>query len=85
MTDDPLILAPDRWEDLPLPKSLRYSLKTAVELLPFSLSNAVDIDDEVVAFTQKGGWENTNTYLLLRYRLDNRPVPRALNWKKLFV
>ncbi|KAJ2935590.1 hypothetical protein H1R20_g1506, partial [Candolleomyces eurysporus] len=59
------------WEDLPLPKLHRRSLQEAVEDLPSFLSavDAID-DDEVVAFTQNGGWQKINSLLPLLDFID---------------
>ncbi|RXW13665.1 hypothetical protein EST38_g12189 [Candolleomyces aberdarensis] len=61
---------PAKWEDLPLPKLYRRSLKEAVECLPNFLKGALAIDDEeVVSFTQNGGWQKINNLLPLLHRL----------------
>jgi hypothetical protein len=39
-----------------------------VELLPFALRNAPAIDDEVVSFTQSGGWQKLEILWPLLYR-----------------
>ncbi|KAJ2921769.1 hypothetical protein H1R20_g15327, partial [Candolleomyces eurysporus] len=59
---------PAKWEDLPLQKLYRDSLEEAIEDLPSFLSavDAID-DDEVVAFTQNGGWQTINSLLPLMF------------------
>ncbi|RXW13666.1 hypothetical protein EST38_g12188 [Candolleomyces aberdarensis] len=59
---------PAKWEELPLLKLYRDSLKEAVEDLPSFLNSAPAIDDEeVVGFTQNGGWQKINNLLPLLY------------------
>ncbi|RXW18416.1 hypothetical protein EST38_g7433 [Candolleomyces aberdarensis] len=59
---------PDRWEELPLPKSPWDSSRAVIERLAFSLSTAASaLDHEVADFTQKGGWEKIDKLLPLAY------------------
>ncbi|KAJ2924165.1 hypothetical protein H1R20_g12930, partial [Candolleomyces eurysporus] len=60
---------PARWEELPLPKLYRRSLEDAVDGLPSFLGGANAIDgDEVVRFTQNGGWQKIDSLLPLLHR-----------------
>ncbi|RXW20301.1 hypothetical protein EST38_g5562 [Candolleomyces aberdarensis] len=62
---------PAEWEELPLPELYRESLQEAVEDLPSFLNGAPAIDDEeVIGFTQNGGWQKINNLLPLLYRPD---------------
>ncbi|RXW17449.1 hypothetical protein EST38_g8407, partial [Candolleomyces aberdarensis] len=57
---------PAKWEELPLPDLYRHSLQEAVKDLPSFLKDAPAIDDEeVVGFTQNGGWQKINNLLPL--------------------
>jgi hypothetical protein len=65
---NPSVLVPAKWEELPLSVLHRESLRRAVINLPLSLGNpktALD-DDEVVGFTQHGGWQKINSLLSLQ-------------------
>ncbi|RXW12696.1 hypothetical protein EST38_g13159 [Candolleomyces aberdarensis] len=59
---------PAKWEELPLPVLYRRSLKAAVGDLPFIIGH-LGATDEVLAFTQNGGWQKINNLLPLLYRL----------------
>ncbi|RXW19405.1 hypothetical protein EST38_g6439 [Candolleomyces aberdarensis] len=60
---------PAKWEQLPLPALSKHSLREAVEDLPSFLNGADGIDDdEILAFTQNGGWQKINNLLPLLYR-----------------
>ncbi|KAJ2935589.1 hypothetical protein H1R20_g1505, partial [Candolleomyces eurysporus] len=68
---------PAEWEELPLPELHRRSLMEAVEDLPIFL-NRVDCDideDEVVGFTQNGGWQKINNLLPLLNRSSDEWLP----------
>ncbi|KAJ2921761.1 hypothetical protein H1R20_g15330, partial [Candolleomyces eurysporus] len=59
---------PAEWEELPLPELYRRSLMETVEDLPSFLRGIHAIDDEVVRFTENGGWHKINNLLpLLRF------------------
>ncbi|KAJ2921767.1 hypothetical protein H1R20_g15325, partial [Candolleomyces eurysporus] len=64
---------PDKWEELPLPELYRHSLKEAVNLVLSFLSgaHAIDVDDEeIVGFTENGGWQKINSLLPLLGRTN---------------
>lgn len=66
------VLVSARWEELPLSELHRESLRKAVINLPFFLGSpktALD-DDEVVGFTQNGGWQKVDNLVPLLYRFD---------------
>ena len=65
---NPLFLVPAKWEELPFPELNKRSLKEAVEYLPYFLNKASAIDDEVIRFTQSGGWQKMNNMLPPLYR-----------------
>ncbi|KAJ2926454.1 hypothetical protein H1R20_g10638, partial [Candolleomyces eurysporus] len=71
---------PSKWEELPLPVLYRRSLQVAVEDLPLILGIAGGIDDEVLEFTQNGGWQKMDSLLPLLYRLDGRLSKEFYNW-----
>ena len=61
------VLVPAEWEELPLSELQRHCLYDAVEGLPRFLASpiiALD-DDEVVGFTQNGGWQKIDKLLPL--------------------
>ena len=64
---------PDRWEELPLPESPRLSLRVAVWLLPhiLGLAETALFENELVAFTQNGGWHRIDKLLPLVYLTKN--------------
>ena len=64
-----LLLVPAKWDDLPLPALYKRSLDEAILDVPWFLCN-YPADDEVVGFTQNGGWQKINNLLPLRYRED---------------
>ncbi|RXW18054.1 hypothetical protein EST38_g7798 [Candolleomyces aberdarensis] len=70
---------PDKWEELPLPKPQRDCLREAIKSLPPFLCKAAASldDDEVVDFTQKGGWPKLDKLLPLVYRTRSSPNMRA--------
>ncbi|RXW13459.1 hypothetical protein EST38_g12393 [Candolleomyces aberdarensis] len=63
---------PVEWEKLPLPELYRGSLQAAVAILPsfFNGADAIN-DEEVVDFTQNGGWQKINNLLPLLQRKGN--------------
>ncbi|RXW14626.1 hypothetical protein EST38_g11225 [Candolleomyces aberdarensis] len=63
---------PAKWEELPLPELYRRSLQEAVEDLPSFLNGAPATDEEVVGFTQNGGWQKINNLLPLLYFKQER-------------
>ena len=62
-----LLLVPAKWDDLPLPALYKCSLDEAILDVPWFLCN-YPADDEVVGFTQNGGWQKINNVLVLLYR-----------------
>jgi hypothetical protein len=59
------VLVSAKWEELPLSELHRCCLAEAVENLPFFFTSphaALD-DDEVVSFTQNGGWQKVDSLL----------------------
>ncbi|RXW20070.1 hypothetical protein EST38_g5779 [Candolleomyces aberdarensis] len=54
---------PDKWEDLPIYETRRDTLLQAIMDLGFLLE--CDIDDDVVEFTRKGGWQQIHKLLPL--------------------
>ncbi|KAJ2921521.1 hypothetical protein H1R20_g15577, partial [Candolleomyces eurysporus] len=72
---------PVEWEELPLPKLYRHSLEEAVYYLPSFLSDIDGIDDdEVVGFTQNGGWQKINNLLPLLFRSVRYSRDRFDRW-----
>ena len=65
---DALFLVPDRWEELPLPKSPQESLRRAVWFLPFFLKTTALPDNELVTFAQNSGWHKIDKLLPLVYQ-----------------
>lgn len=69
---NPSVLVPAAWGDLPLSTrhwdSLNYC---AVDLPMFLASHQTDIDDEIVSFTQNGGWQKINNLLPPLIRSDH--------------
>jgi hypothetical protein len=70
---------PDKWDELPLPKSIRVPLGLAVDYLPALLSNVVasasassdSFDKEIADFTKNNGWHKIDILLpLLYYHTD---------------
>ncbi|KAJ2932901.1 hypothetical protein H1R20_g4186, partial [Candolleomyces eurysporus] len=67
---------PEKWEELPLPRICKDALLKALRKLPFLLQLNIDIDDDVLKFTQKGGWHKIDKLLPLAYQwFDN------VNWR----
>ncbi|RXW20303.1 hypothetical protein EST38_g5560 [Candolleomyces aberdarensis] len=71
---------PAEWDELPLPKLYRRSLEEAVDDLPSFLSGVHAIDDEVVHFTQNGGWQKINSLLPPLYRTGRYFSTSSRNW-----
>jgi hypothetical protein len=70
---------PDReWEAIPL--NHQRALIQAVEGLSFFLGRAIAMDDEIVDFTQKGGWRKINSLLPLFVRLKEWPFQGFEDW-----
>ena len=67
---------PNRWEKLPIPESSRRSLELALEFLPDYLSESTGVDDEVVDFTEKGGWRKIDKLFPLLMRFNS-----SLDWE----
>ncbi|KAJ2918711.1 hypothetical protein MD484_g1710, partial [Candolleomyces efflorescens] len=59
---------PDTWEQLPLPRAHQRSLRESVKGLPFFLWGINDIENEIVEFTQKGGWDRIDKLMPLLFR-----------------
>ncbi|KAJ2917865.1 hypothetical protein MD484_g2598, partial [Candolleomyces efflorescens] len=62
----------DKWDKVPLPKSMRVSLALAVDFLPALLSSIAaasesSLDDEVCRFTKNNGWHKIDKLLPLMY------------------
>ncbi|RXW20595.1 hypothetical protein EST38_g5257 [Candolleomyces aberdarensis] len=57
-----------KWDELPLPKLCRDSLREVMDGLPSFLAGVGDdVIDEVVAFTQNGGWQKIDNLIPLLY------------------
>ena len=56
------------WDELSLPELYKRSLKEAVQDLPCFLYNYPANDEEVVSFTQNGGWQKIDYLLPVLYR-----------------
>jgi hypothetical protein len=72
--DNTLSLVPDKWDELPLPKSIKVPLGLAVDYLPALLSNVVaaaaasdSLDKEIADFTKNNGWHKIDILLPLLY------------------
>ncbi|KAJ2929823.1 hypothetical protein H1R20_g7264, partial [Candolleomyces eurysporus] len=75
---------PAQWDELPLPVLHRRLLRETLEDLAPFLSHAPALgDDEVVGFTQTGGWQKINDLLPLLYRLGQWLFIQFMDWVRL--
>jgi hypothetical protein len=63
------ISGPTKWEELPLPA---LHIRNAVRHLARFLARAHDIDEEVVDFTENGGWQKIESVLPLMFNCHLR-------------
>ena len=68
---------PVRWKDLPIPEYRRRSLEVAFQHLPNFLNGSTAVDDEVVDFTQNGGWRKIDKLFPL---LRIHGIPFRQDW-----
>ena len=75
---------PDGWEELPLPESPRLSLRVAVWLLPhiLGLAETALFENELVAFTQNGGWHKLDKLLPPAYHAAYPGPNLRADWKQ---
>ncbi|KAJ2912172.1 hypothetical protein MD484_g8241, partial [Candolleomyces efflorescens] len=74
---------PTKWEDVSLSELHRHCLWCAVRDLPRFLANRMvtALDDEVVGFTQKGGWQKVDKVFLLDRDPEAAAVIKKLSTK----
>ncbi|KAJ2929836.1 hypothetical protein H1R20_g7271, partial [Candolleomyces eurysporus] len=79
----PLEINSNKLEDLSLHENRRSALLEAVKSLPSFLEGAVGIDDDIVDFSWKGGWDKFDKLLPLAHQID--PTRCSNDWVKSLV